>query len=387
MTSSVTTLNQPLAVPGSQLGPLTEINATPHPSCPLCGRAGEFLYTGLVDWLYGVPDNWGTRHCSSCSVAWLDPQPVAMDIPKLYSNYCTHKGNPSMTWVGRLQQQASDNVLARLGYPVQATEGLVPRFLSYLPYAKRNAVLSVLDLPASATGHLLDVGCGNGEFIAHMRSLGWNVSGIDFDSAAVSYARGQGLDVRVATVADLDEAPVYDVIVLTHVIEHVSDPVELLRECAKRLRPGTGRLVIFTPNIRSFGHTLFKHYWRGLEVPRHFVLFSPTALRVCAERAGLSVRSLSTETRLAQMIYNQSAYAKAGESGVAERADFKVRTKISGRLFRMFEGLLLRMKKDAGEEIFCVCTKPARDSGIPGSPPPLRATRKPVNGQGAARES
>jgi 2-polyprenyl-3-methyl-5-hydroxy-6-metoxy-1,4-benzoquinol methylase len=358
MASSLTAPKQSsTAVPDPDFDHSRVIRTDAQPACPVCRQTGKSLYTDLVDWLYGVPGKWSTRFCFSCKLAWLDPQPAAEEVSVLYSNYCTHKANPAMPWVGRLQQQACDNVLARLGYPVSPGKALLPRILSHLPYAKRIAALSVLDLPASARGHLLDVGCGNGEFIARMRSLGWTVSGIDFDAAAVAYARSQGLDVRVARIADLDDTSVYDVIVLTHVIEHVADPIRFLRDCGQRLRPGSGRLVISTPNINSLGHALFNKYWRGLEVPRHFVLFSTAALLACVQRAGLTVRSISTETRLAQMIYNHSACAKAGEFAIADRAQFNTSTKIAARLFRMFEGLLLTIKKDLGEEIFCICTK------------------------------
>ena len=346
---------------GEGLGPTSVgISSKLNAACPFCGKNGEFLYTGVADWLYAVPGSWGTRKCSSCEVIWLDPQPVAKEIPKLYSSYCTHDASPSLTRIGQLQQEVSQCALARLGYPVDAPKKLIPQLLSHLPFAKRVAALSVLDLPASERGTLLDVGCGNGEFMGRMHSFGWNVSGLDFDPSAASYARGQGLDVRYGTIADLPDSVRYDVIVLSHVIEHVSDPVDLLRECGKRLQPGTGRLVISTPNINSLGHASFKDDWRGLEVPRHFILYSPAGLRECVARAGLTLRSISTETRLAQMIYSHSACAKAGERGVAERIKFKISTRIAARLFRMMEDLMVHLKKDVGEEILCVCAAPRK---------------------------
>src|ERR1700676_614067 len=85
----------------------TGINAIPRPWCPLCSCEGKPLYTGLIDWLYGVPETWATRRCSYCEVAWLDPQPVADDIPRLYSRYCTHDASRPMTWIGRLQDAMS----------------------------------------------------------------------------------------------------------------------------------------------------------------------------------------------------------------------------------------------------------------------------------------
>jgi 2-polyprenyl-3-methyl-5-hydroxy-6-metoxy-1,4-benzoquinol methylase len=358
MTSMLMTFHGPPGGDGIPTQPCSGIGVIPRLFCPLCSCEGEVLYSELVDWLYSVPETWGTRRCSTCAVAWLDPQPVANDVQRLYSHYCTHDANRSMTWIGQLQHAISECVLARLGYPVNCPKGIVPRLLSRLPSAERVAVLSVLALPASSAGSLLDVGCGSGQFIARMRSFGWKVSGIDPDPAAVSYGQSQGLDVRSGTISDLPETACYDAITLSHVVEHVADPVDLLRECGKRLRPGVGRLIITTPNINSLGHALFRKYWRGLEVPRHFILFSPAGMRDCVERAGLSLQSLSTETRLAQMIYRQSACARAGDRGVGERINFKMGTKVAARLFRMIEDSVVRLKRDCGEEIFCVCTKP-----------------------------
>jgi 2-polyprenyl-3-methyl-5-hydroxy-6-metoxy-1,4-benzoquinol methylase len=336
--------------------PEAGIHSEPRPNCPFCGATREKLYSELVDWLYGVPDTWSIRSCSNCRIAWLDPQPLASDVPRLYARYCTHDSNKSASWMGQLQNEVSKTVWARMGYPVGAAKGLMPRSLAYLPFAKRRAALAVLNLVASETGRLLDVGCGNGEFIEQMRSYGWTVAGIDLDPSAVAYGRSRGLDVHVGTIADLPETTQYDVIALTHVIEHVPDPIELLRECAKRLRPVTGRIVITTPNLESLGHKWFGKYWRGLEVPRHFVIFSSTGLRQCVARAGLGVATMSTETRLAQMIYNNSACARAGEQHVGERTQFTKISKLSARVFRLLEDGMIRMGKPAGEEIFCVCT-------------------------------
>jgi 2-polyprenyl-3-methyl-5-hydroxy-6-metoxy-1,4-benzoquinol methylase len=333
------------------------ISANAHPRCPLCAHEGEVLYSGLVDWLYGVPGTWGMRWCSTCPVAWLDPQPVPADVPRLYSRYCTHDAGQSQTRIGRLQEAATECALKRLGYPVKCLPGILPRLLSTLPSIRRSAILSVLGLPSSKTGSLLDVGCGNGHLIARMRSFGWTVSGIDPDPAAVSYGSKQGLHIRTGTVADLPETDRYDVITMSHVVEHVSDPVALLRECAKRLQP-TGRLILATPNITSLGHSWFKKFWRGLEVPRHFIIFSPAALQTCVVRAGLVVESMTTETRLAQMIYKQSASARAGALGVGEASQPRLGTKLAARLFHLIENLVVRVRKNSGEELFCICAKP-----------------------------
>ena len=245
-----------------------------RPCCSFCGDQGNPLYSGMIDWLFGVPGEWAMRACPRCDVIWLDPQPCKEDIPGLYQRYITHGAPPERTWFGRMQADVSRCVLSRAGYPVDPATGLLPHLLAHLPAAKRDAILSVSTLPPAAGATLLDVGCGNGDFITRMRDMGWKVFGVDPDPAAVAFGRSQGLNIFTGMIEDVPLTPSYDAIVLNHVIEHVDDPVALLRECRTRLKPDTGRLVIATPNLNSFGHRSFKKFWRGLEVPRHFTVFS-----------------------------------------------------------------------------------------------------------------
>lgn len=248
------------------------------------------------------------------------------------------------------------HVLAKMGYPVQPSKHWPARLLSYVPSISRARALEIYALSASQVGTLLDVGCGNGQFIRRMRSLKWDVSGLDPDPAAVAYCLSQGLEVFQGSILDVPANRRYDVITLNHVIEHVQDPVSLLLECKRRLVPGTGRLMIMTPNLNSLGHRWFGRYWRGLETPRHLLLFSIPSLRKFVLRAGLRVNSLRTETRLARMIYNPSVSAKKGEKRIGEKRNFRTTTKASAYLFQAIEDLLLPFVGDAGEELFCVCS-------------------------------
>lgn len=336
----------------------TFIDAIPRSACSLCGQEGQSLYLGIVDWLFGVPGTWGMRHCRPCGLAWLDPQPAAKDIAKLYARYYTHRSLP-VTRLARLRRAILQCQLAKFGYAVDPAREILPRLLFHVRSVARSAALEVFALPACEIGELLDVGCGNGEFIARMQSLGWTVAGVEPDPRAVAHARSRGLEVFSGMISDVPSSVRYDVITLSHVIEHVLDPLELLRECRKRLRPGTGRLMITTPNLESLGHWWFKGYWRGLEVPRHLHVFSPAALRECVGRAGLAVQTLRTESRLAHMIYAPSACAKAGGRDVGERSDFRTGIKLAAYMFRAVEDLTMLLRQELGEEVFCVCTAPA----------------------------
>jgi SAM-dependent methyltransferase len=140
-------------------------------------------------------------------------------------------------------------------------------------------MLDVMGLHASSRGRLLDVGCGNGAFLAKMRDLGWEVVGVKPDPEAARVAR-EDFGVTVFE-GRLEEAGLsdgsLDTITMHHVIEHISDPVDVLRECYRILKP-SGILVIVTPNLNALGRHLMGMSWRGWEVPRHFTLYLRRAL-------------------------------------------------------------------------------------------------------------
>jgi len=135
---------------------------------------------------------------------------------------------------------------------------------------------------------LLDVGCGNGEFMAQMKTLGWRVRGIEPDPVAAAAARNAGLDVQQGffTEASAVEGE-FDAVTLSHVIEHLHFPSEMLRLCYRYLRPG-GVVWIGTPNIDALGHERFGPAWQGLDPPRHLILFNVAILTGLLRDAGFA---------------------------------------------------------------------------------------------------
>ena len=136
---------------------------------------------------------------------------------------------------------------------------------------------------------MLDIGCGNGSLLWQMRSLGWEVSGVEPDSKSAKEAQSAGLDVR-AELWPSEPWPEehFDAITLFHVMEHLHDPVQTLADCWKLLKPG-GQIVIATPNYEACGREYFGPDWRGLEIPRHLVLFTEKSLWKAMEKSGFAV--------------------------------------------------------------------------------------------------
>src|SRR5208282_348249 len=106
-----------------------------------------------------------------------------------------------------------------------------------------------------------------------------------FDPQAVDAAWRKGLSVKLGRLAEQrypDES--FDLVLMSHVIEHLNDPLATLREIRRVLRPG-GTLAVTTPNADSWGHRHFGPDWRGFEPPRHLRIFNGKALAALAGHA------------------------------------------------------------------------------------------------------
>ena len=209
-------------------------------------------------------------------------------------------------------------------------------------------------LEAHEGGRLLDIGCGNGVYINQMRQLGWDVAGIEPDEEAASMAMKSGLNVFRGSLEDAKfSAEHFDAITMNHVIEHVTNPVKLLKECYGVLKPG-GRLVVVTPNIKSLGRRLFNDAWLHWDPPRHLHLFSPNALRACAELAGLEVFELCTTAKSAPWLWAASSLIRRdGVLPGGSPKEIGLWIKIQGLGFLVREhGLFGPL--DAGEEIVMI---------------------------------
>ncbi len=267
--------------------------------CPVCGSERSVqIYDGLRDvWFGAAPGAWRLLECAQCGSAYLNPRPSPASIGRAYGGYYTHTDVPSArtSW---LRQRWVDVRQARLSEVHGPSR--VPAGPAWSRWAVRGPLQRLIDhsimrdLPAAAAGdRLLDVGCGAGGYLKRAQSLGWQVDGVEPDLRAAEQARAQGLEVFAGSFDDwfaqrgLCGGQTYARITLNHVLEHVHDPAWLLGGCRDVLRPD-GRLWIETPNWGSRSRQRAAERWRGLEPPRHLVLFTPASLELLLRQCGLT---------------------------------------------------------------------------------------------------
>ncbi len=260
--------------------------------CPLCGAdTAEHVVKGY-DRFVPRPEDWDYVRCAGCGLVHQEPLPAPDAIAGFYpAGYHAHGE-------GRKRRERWLNRMAKRYYYATDSVGRSPA-LRGLFRLLSGRILAGLR-PPHGQNRLLDVGCASGNQMLRYRELGWDVTGIEVGHDACELARARGLTVHEGTVFDAPfDGSAFDLVILSHVIEHVLEPERVLAACAGFLAPG-GVLTLSTPNADSLGLARYGSCWYSLDAPRHLMLFNPRTLRILGERAGLTVRKIVTkpETRL-----------------------------------------------------------------------------------------
>lgn len=254
-------------------------------TCPLCGGVE----------LRPLDEAFGFWSCAGCAFVFDSPRPSPAAIERHYSAPGQYDA-----W---LAADAARDALAR----------------------RRIRKL----LPRSRPGSLLDVGAGIGQFLHHARPHFSAVFGTEVSESAVAVARERyGLALARGRVEELELEPV-DNVTLVHVLEHVHDPLRLLRRCRDLLRP-RGMLLVCVPNdLRSWTSRLRALRARAAGGPHspvvglpsvlatdeiHLSHFTAETLRRALETAGFDVACLDRDPY----------YAAAGWRLVLHEANYRV---------------------------------------------------------------
>jgi 2-polyprenyl-3-methyl-5-hydroxy-6-metoxy-1,4-benzoquinol methylase len=140
---------------------------------------------------------------------------------------------------------------------------------------------------------LLDVGCGEGQFVASASEAGWDSLGIDLASGAVQVAQKFGVNCRSEDFfAQSLSDERFDLISMFEFIEHVPHPTRFLKRARELLVPG-GLLYLTTPNFASAARRIMKGAWPVFH-PEHFSYFTPVQLSELVRDAGLEVVLVET---------------------------------------------------------------------------------------------
>ncbi len=228
-----------------------DIEAT---ACPLCSSASNVVIH-IFDPLKVV-------QCKDCGLVFLNPR-LKEDIAKrIYEDVSYYSQGQVAGYEEYLLQEESLRITFR-------------RFLGEL---KKRGM---------ASGRLLEVGSGLGFLLDEAKGFFPEREGMELSAGAASRASlVSDAKIHVGGLSALPpEVKNFDVVIAVNVIEHVYSPLEFLSSLRQRVKSG-GRIVVVTPDIGSFWHSIMGRKWPSFKIPEHVTFFTRSTLTCLLDRAG-----------------------------------------------------------------------------------------------------
>jgi len=231
--------------------------------CFLCGESNFRHWSKATDVEYFTTDKtFYFKECLNCKLLMIDPVP-ADQLHEIYPpNYYSF---------------------------IEPKKSIVNNIKEWLDKRRFKHILNRLK---SEHLKVLDVGGGSGWLLNFVRSLSGRVKEtyvVDIDKNAESLAIQNGHKYFRGRIEDFETTEKFDFVLLLNLIEHVSDPLAVMKKISDILTPD-GVLLIKTPNYDSLDARLYRHKnWGGYHCPRHWVLFGKDSFQKLAVAAELKI--------------------------------------------------------------------------------------------------
>ncbi len=161
---------------------------------------------------------------------------------------------------------------------ISHTDGNRSVFEKMYQFVKGIALKNKLKLinAQSPKGRILDIGAGVGDFLQVVKNNGWQTIGIEPSEKAKTIAKTKGVSF-VENLSELEDNS-FDIITMWHVLEHVPDLENQIKELKRLVKP-SGTILIAVPNFKSFDALHYGKYWAAYDVPIHLWHFSKKAIK------------------------------------------------------------------------------------------------------------
>ena len=249
-----------------------------HLRCASCGGSDFVKLFDAQDFDTGQ-ETFSLYRCPSCSLVHTTPVPSEQQLGAYYKPQYYGKGN-------------------------QKFSALIEKWTVYSNLKLARSIAGFLKdktLETDRAPRVLDIGCGRGNLLKAFSRMGFECHGIERTEFP-----DQPLDSKINIHKDsLSEVKFedsyFDIVILWHVLDHLTDPAEIINEI-QRILNDSGTLVIAVPNFGSAQSRLFKQYWFHLDLPRHLYHFETESLNNLLNNRNFKSVSLSTKS-IDQSVY------------------------------------------------------------------------------------
>jgi len=149
--------------------------------------------------------------------------------------------------------------------------------------------LNLINNCSFTKGNLLDIGAGTGDFLLTAKQNGWSTIGVEPSEKAKGIAIGKGIQFTDST--EELESNSFDVITMWHVLEHVPNLENQIRELKRLVKPN-GTIIIAVPNFKSYDANYYGKFWAAFDVPIHFWHFSKTAIKLLFDKEDIKLEKV-----------------------------------------------------------------------------------------------
>ena len=244
--------------------------------CRICGNAaGNEMYV-VREMMFGKRETFDYFQCITCG---------CLQIAEYLNDYGPYYGDGYYS----LGQRSNPSGLYRFlmmerdRYALNG-RSFIGRLMSVLfPFV---ALDSLKALKLKKDERILDVGCGAGNLLFALREQGFQeLMGVDpYLDNEISYENG----LKIFKKDIFDVMGQWDLIMLHHALEHLTEPGRVLEKISQLLSDG-GRCVIRIPVADSYAWKTYGTNWVQIDAPRHNYLFTRDSLTLLAESAGLKI--------------------------------------------------------------------------------------------------
>ncbi len=254
-------------------------------SCRICGNAEKNIEHHAREMMFGTKEPFVYVECSRCGCLQIKdvPPDLGKYYPKAYYSLQkpgADKENFIRTFVRRKRAQYCLSGRGFLGKMFADRIG-VPGYYEWLKKAG-----------VSFGSKILDVGCGTGYLLTVLGREGFtDLTGIDpFIEKDILHENG--IKVYKKSTQEVREA--YDFILMDNSFEHLPDPLFVIQELHRLLKPGKTALLR-VPVAGSWAWSVYGTDWVQMDPPRHLYLHTARSIGLLAEKAGF---------RLAETVYD-----------------------------------------------------------------------------------
>lgn len=199
--------------------------------------------------------------CEKCSFVFSNVRPSQEELDKVYGGYSRDVGRTEAT-LKKMREIALK--------------------LKNLSKAKR----------------VIDIGCGDGEFLSIFKGLGCDVFGAEYDPRTEDICRNKGITMLrggvMPSLGGNGNPEQFDLAIFTEVIEHINNPMDVIENISHLLKKD-GMLYVTTPNFASLERRMLGAQWGMIAYPEHISFYSPRTLDSILKRCGFEKVSLRTE--------------------------------------------------------------------------------------------